>query len=357
MTPSKDCERTHGWGLFDPRLFPLLEPPETNLPHLAKTDPGVPIGEFSLSEVFRHSGWAHNRGLVYAALRRTNQSVSRIHAFADCGSHAYVFQNLRPPFDFRLGGSSCKDRFCVPCARERSRVLAANVLTALSDKPVRFLTLTLRTNPGSLSAQVDRLYRCFTALRKRAFWRKRVFGGCAFTEVKWSPRHSAWNVHVHCMLHGLYLPKSDLWRAWYSITGDSLIVDIKLVQNKGCIAHYVTKYVSKPFSDSFLNRAPQFDELVRAMLGRRLCITFGDWRGIKLTESPTSGEWLQLGTFHDVVQQAANGDPDSLRAVRSICGDRTDEMLRTLRRARPPPVVPVHQARQLYFQGVASDYE
>ncbi len=278
-------------------------------------------------------------------------------SFSDCGATAFVFQSLKAPYEYRLGGSSCRDRFCVPCARERSRVLATNVLDALAGKPVRFLTLTLKVNNGPLSAQIDRLYSCFTALRARSFWLKRVSGGCAFTEVKWSPSSSGWNVHVHCMVHGLYLPKSDLWRAWHAITGDSMIVDIRLVRDKGAIGRYVTKYISKPLSRTFLNRDSQLDELVKAMRGRRLCITFGDWRGIRLTQQPEPGDWINLGSFYDVVALALLDDPDSLTAIRQICGDRASEMLATFQRARPPPIpkLPIHE--QLYFQTFAKSYD
>lgn len=330
-------------------VFPLLEPPETNPEPLESSIGGLTEEAPTLSETFRHSGWARARTLVYDALRRTTQSVSRILAFCDCGAFAYVMQSLKDPFEYRLAGSSCHDRFCIPCAKARSRVLASNVLAALGDQPVRFLTLTLRTNDGPLTTQIDRLYRCFTTLRNRAFWKKRVQGGCAFLEVKWSEKSAAWNVHIHCMLHGLYIPKSDLWRAWHAITGDSMIVDIRLVHDHRCIGRYVTKYVSKPLSNTYINRQPQFDELVQAMAGRRLCFTFGDWRGIKLTQQPLPGDWVNVGSFHDVLNRAFDGDLESLRAIRYICGNRTQELLDRVRLARPPPSSTSSQERQLYF--------
>lgn len=356
LTPSKACERTLQRGLFAPSLFPLLEPPETKLDP-ARTSPGGAFGENpTLSETFRHSGWQRNRILIYRALHRTMQSVTRLLAFDSCGAFAYVFQSLKPPFDYRLGGSSCRDRFCVPCAKDRSRVLATNVLNALNGQPARFLTLTLKTNDGPLSTQIDRLYSCFTALRARAFWKKRVYGGCAFTEVKWSTKSNGWNVHVHCLLRGLYLPKSDVWRAWWAITQDSMIVDIKLVHDEAAIGRYITKYVSKPLDNSFINRTPQLDELIQAMHGRRLCITFGDWRGIRLTESPEPGDWINLGSFHAVLAQALDGDLESLRAVRYICQDRTQELLDAVELARPPPTLPSSHERQLYFQSFAQTH-
>lgn len=318
-----------------------LEPPESNSPTLESLPGGVSSEPIGLAESFRHSGWAHNRRLVYAALKRTMQTVPRITAFASCGAFAYVYQSVKPPYEYRLGGSSCRDRFCVPCAAERSRNLAANVLDALDLEPARFLTLTLKTNDGPLATQIDRLYSCFSVLRKRHLWRSRVTGGCAFTEVKWSRKTDAWNVHVHCIIHGAFLPKWELSKAWHEITGDSMIVDLRVIRDRGHITRYVTKYASKPFDNTFVNRQPLFDEVIRAMHGRRLCFTFGTWRGIRLTELPVPGDWVNLGSFHDVVCRARDGEPGALQAITYIAGDRTQALIDAAPTARAPPLEPV----------------
>lgn len=332
-------------------LFTSLEPPETKPGMLPESVGGAPDASQDLSEGFRHSGWQRDRALVHAALRRTMQSVSRIQAFESCGAFAFVYESVTTPVEYRLGGSTCRDRFCVPCARDRSRVLATNVLLALGGQPVRFLTLTLKVNRGPLTTQIDRLLGCFAKLRARAFWRKRVSGGCAFIEVKWSEKHSGWNVHVHCMLHGLYIPQRDLYRAWLSITGDSMIVDIRLVNDKDTIGRYVTKYIAKPLSNTFLNRREQFDELILAMVGRRLCMTFGDWRGIRLTQSPEPGQWINIGSFHAILCQAHDGQVEATHAIRYICGDHAQHYIDAAALARPPPDVlrPYYQQLQLQY--------
>ncbi len=275
------------------------------------------------------------------------QTVARIQAFQSCGAFAFVYQSVKAPYEYRLGGSSCHDRFCVPCAADRSRNLATNVLNALNHEPARFLTLTLKTNDGPLATQIDRLYSCFATLRKRHLWQSRVTGGCAFTEVKWSNNTEAWNVHVHCIIHGAFLPKWELSKAWHEITGDSMIVDLRIIRDQDHIARYITKYASKPIDNTFTNRQPLLDEVIRAMHGRRLCFTFGTWRGIKLTELPVPGDWVNLGSFDDVLRQARDGDPDALRAVTYIAKDRTDFLLRSVAVARAPPLVPVYHRDQL----------
>lgn len=344
-------------SLDDPAalLFTSLEPPETKPPTPAALPGGELLEPTDLAETFRHSGWAHNRGLVNAALKRTHQTIPRIVAFQSCGAFAYVYQSLHSPYEYRLGGSSCRDRFCVPCALDRSRVLSTNVLNALDSQPARFLTLTLKSNDGPLEAQIDRLYSCFATLRNRSLWTRTVKGGCAFTEVKWSERAHAWNVHIHSIIHGGFLPQRDLSRAWWKITGDSMVLDIRLVRDPAHIGQYVTKYASKPLNNSFVNRSVQFDEVVQAMHGRRLCFTFGTWRGIKLTESPQPGDWINLGSFTEVASRARDGDLEALKALNSVTGNRAAEVILALPLARAPPLRSSPAHPQITFEWLTPD--
>lgn len=332
-----------------PLLLTPVHPPEIK----RRNAPRIPAADLdddmSLAETFRHSGWRHNRNLVYRALQRTLQSFSRRQAFSQCGAHAFVFRTLEKPYNYRLGGSSCHDRFCIPCARDRSRCLATNVLKVLADRQARFLTLTLKHRDEPLPETVDRLYDSFRKLRAHAFWKRHVTGGCAFLELKWSTRSEEWHVHLHALVHGRYVPRDDLRREWYKCTGDSFVVDVRFVKDQASVGRYVTKYVSKPVNDTFLNRRELLDEAVEATHNRRLALTFGDWRGIKLTESPEPGDWVNLGSFHGVVSDAVGGDAESLEAVWQICRESTEAVLATVRNARPPPPEQTPTECQLYF--------
>ncbi len=330
-------------------LFLQLERPETNQHNELYGSAGGFTGDEGLASRFRHSGWKRNRKLIYQSLRRTRQSKSRVANFADCGSTAYVYRAADDPGRFRLGGSSCRDRFCLPCSIDRSRCLATNVLKALGKRPARFVTLTIRQTDAHLRDVLDKLYTCFAKLRTRSFWKQRVKGGCAFIEVKYSEANDGWNVHLHAIVHGQFIPKRGLSREWYKLTGDSFIVDIRLVEDEARTGRYVTKYVSKPFNDTFLNRSEFLDTVVNCMVGRRLCLTFGDWRGIKLTESPNETDWISLGSFHDVVTKAAQGDRECLAAVHAIARDKAPELLAAVERARPPPRQHEPKATQLTF--------
>ena len=338
-----------------PRLLLQLDRPETKPEISLDGPPGVVPDDEMLASRFRHSGWKRRRQQIYDSLHRTDQTRSRIESFADCGSTAYVYRAIDDPNVFKLGGSSCRDRFCLPCAIDRSRCLAANVMKVLGKRDARFVTLTLRQNDDTLSEVIDKLYISFRRLRERRFWKRHVKGGCAFVEVLWSEDNQAWNVHLHAVVHGTYLPKHDLSREWYKVTGDSFIVKIKFVEDDKQVARYVAKYVSKPFNDTFMGRKQRLDEVVTGMMRRRLCLTFGDWRGIKLTESPNERDWISLGTFHDVVTRALENDRESLRAIQTICGERTHEVLDEVKRARPPPIEKPMRCDQLTFSWPAID--
>ena len=333
-----------------PSLFSSLDPPETKPESPYTPDGGGVCSDSSLSETFRHSGWRRNRGLIYASLLRTRQTVSRIAAFLECGLHAYVYRTVDPPHAYRLGGSSCRDKFCLPCARDRSHTLATNIVKALRTARPRFLTLTLRHSDRPLAEQLDRLYRSFAKLRARAAWKSHVIGGCAILEIKWIESSQAWHPHLHCLVHGRYFDQRALKSAWYAVTGDSYITDIRAIPNEETVARYVTKYAGKPFDNTFINRPGLLDEAIEAVRARRLCLTFGTWRGIKLTEVPCDRDWESLGSFECVIYAAINGDPESMAAIESICKGNTEAVLQAAETARPPPIKTRQPNPQLIFE-------
>jgi hypothetical protein len=215
--------------------------------------------------------------------------------------------------------------------------------------PARFATLTLKHSADPLAVQVTRLYRSFQKLRARTAWQSHVDGGCVFIEVKWIATSQQWHPHLHAILHGRYFPKQLLSSLWHSVTGDSMISDIRAISDEGKIADYVAKYAGKSVNDTFLNRPELLDEVVECFRARRLCHTFGTWRGLKLTESPSDRDWEAIGSFHDVASRAVNGDPESIEAIAAICGDRRAEILGAVRFARPPPAEQTEPDRQLTF--------
>ena len=257
---------------------------------------------------FRHSGWQPTRNRVWTALHTAGVPEARREAFRTCGSHAWVLESRSDPGHYKIACNRCHDRFCLPCANERSALIAANVRNAIPDRPVRFITLTLRAFDEPLPVTCDRLTRSFAILRTRKIWKSHVTGGVAFLELKRPATRDRWHAHLHVIAEGTYIPKDRLSKAWRSITRDSFIVDIRLVRHPAQVTRYVTKYASKPLDPS-LTRDPQ--DLVDAILAlhrRRLCTTFGTWRGIDLLAHIDDGEWDPIGPLHAFLERAQNGD-------------------------------------------------
>lgn len=202
---------------------------------------------------------------------------------------------------FRLVAFGCHNRFCPRCSRVRSNRIGFNVARYLGkrSKPLRFITLTLRHNSTGLRDQLKRLTSCFNNLKRRQWWKDRVSGGMMFIEVKRSAA-GKWHVHAHIVAESKYLPQGELSDQWLAVTGDSPVVDVRLINSADAAASYVAKYGSKSFDSGLLKKPHILAEVITALKGARLCTTFGDWRGAKLTsmdiDEDTQG-WQDLGTL------------------------------------------------------------
>lgn len=313
--------------LFSPDPAQEAPPPHSLPPHSLTSN---------LSESFRHSGWSAIRDRVYRALHRTSQSVSRILSFESCGFRAWVYRSREHPDQYRVAGSACHDRFCVPCARERAQVITANISERLDGQAARFLTLTLKTDNLSLRQAIDKLQRAFRILIRTTFWLSRVDGGIAFVETKYNLDAQRWHPHVHAILHGRYIPQDMLAALWERITGDSSIVHLQIVRSRSSILHYVTTYCSKSHRSVDFPTVATLDEAIVALRGRRLCRTFGTWRGLQVTQTPVTGTWELVGSLEDVLANAVRGDVKA-RGVLSSIGTRAATQFLMSHPARPPP--------------------
>jgi hypothetical protein len=220
----------------------------------------------------------------------------------------------------------------LPCAQERSFIIAGNVLDEVRKLEVRFLTLTVKTDGLPLIAALEKLHVAFGKLRRRTWFSRRVWGGVAFLELTYSHKEERWHPHLHCLCTGTYIDKFKLSKMWHEITGDSFIVDIRRPKNTKHVAFYVTKYASKPFNNTFLNHADLLDEAIVAMKGRKLSLTWGTWRGLQLTETPDEGAWDHVAPLNSIVLQAASGDADALRILKALHPESMEGML-----SRAPP--------------------
>ncbi len=315
-----------------PSFRSSLEPPETYDSIVHRLPERSDLSDDAAS-VFRHTGWASHRRRVYHSFLRLDLGIDRIWNFTECGKHAYVLQSPDDPNTYRISGSTCHDRFCLPCANSRSNTIALNVLDRLQGTSARFITLTMQSSHESLATLLDRLLRSFARIRKRREWRKRVTGGVAFLELKWADRSERWNVHLHVLAQGRYYKQSLLSKLWLKITGNSNIVDVRHPKDLHNVARYVTKYASKPLSPSVINDDHRLDEAVLALKGRRLCTTFASWRGIKLTDSPSEESWDYVDTLSNVIASALAGDTQS----KAICDSLGVPVVVEHARSRAPP--------------------
>lgn len=295
--------------------------------------------ESRVAVLFRHSGWTHTRRLIAESLSRTNQTFAREYEFRNCGIWAFVVRSVDDPEKYRIAGSCCRDRFCLPCATERSHVIANNVVDHIGDGEVRFLTLTIKTGSEPLADQLDKLYGSFQALRRRKFWKRAVHGGVAFLELKWSNTGDRWHPHLHCLLQGTWIDKAVLVTAWKAITGDSYVLDIRKPPNATAVARYAAKYASKPFNSTYVGDPDHLDEAVLALAGRKLAVTFGTWRGLLLTATPDEGTWEHVGSLDQIICSAAHGNLDAIHIMAKL----TDRDLTQLY-ARAPPIELVNVA-------------
>ena len=198
--------------------------------------------------------------------------------------------------------------------RGRATTICGNLRSRIRPGQDRFLTLTTRHNNNPLPEQIKRLYHSFGLLRRRCAWKQHVAGGCAFLEVKLSERDGRWHPHLHCIITGEFFSQKLISEEWYAVTGDSTIVDIRPIEGENDIAHYVTKYLTKPIDSSIINQPDKFDEAVMAFRGLRQCLTFGSWRGLKLTEVKDDGHaWSTIGLVDYLLVKEREGEPNAAR--------------------------------------------
>jgi hypothetical protein len=297
-------------------------------------DTARPIREpRSLAVCFRHSGWQGDRTRIYEALDRTAQPQSRRLNFENCGAHAHVLRNVDDPSVYRVAGSGCHDRFCLPCANERSHAISLNVLEVIKGHTLRFLTLTIKSDAQPLPELLDKLHDSFQKLRRTKLWKKCVTGGVAFLEINWSVDKQRWHPHFHILIEGSYLPYQQLKKLWHFITGDSFVIEIRIIRDGLVAARYVTKYASKPANKTFIAIPDRLDEAIVALKGRKLLVTFGTWRGITLAQTPSEGAWENVGSLERYIESAATGDSHAIAVLQSLTTANLESLY-----ARAPPL-------------------
>lgn len=255
-----------------------------------------------------------------AAMGRAGTPLATLGRFASCGANAYVLASTLVPGRYRIASDKCHCRWCVPCATERRSLVAANLHDRMPTGRVRFLTLTLKSQPGvGLRDRLDRLYQCFTRWRTSPRIRPRMEGGLSMVEITWSAEQRSWHTHLHVLCTGSYLPHEVASAEWHRVTGDSYVVDIREVKKRDIAVGYVVKYAGWAVDGSVTSREDQYVEAIRALRGRRMLATWGTWRRMDLTRRPDDGdEWIVVMPLHRLIAMCDAGDADAARVMSTI---------------------------------------
>lgn len=269
---------------------------------------------------FRHSGWLPQRARNRAAIAKGFDSASRLRRFDYCGADAWIMRAADNPNRLTVRADHCHDRFCTPCMTARGHIVAKNLKSRMIRPPYRLITLTVRGAGETLVDRLKHLYKSFGRLRRTRLWRDHVAGGVMVCEVTWSPPSRSWHPHLHLICEGRYILKSTLSQAWYQATGDSMIVDLRLIRGGDACARYVAKYVSKPLSQSYARDPDLLAEAVEALSHRRLCTTFGTWRGVPLYDTESDVEWVSIGRLSEIRAKANAGDDDAITLMKRLYG-------------------------------------
>lgn len=267
---------------------------------------------------------------------RRPPSLSRTAAFARCGSEPIVMRSRTDPGTYMLCRARCHDRLCRPCALIRGRRIAAKLAAKLSDHPYKLITLTLAHSHTRLGEQLDRLLRSWRLLRGTPLWRRKVRGSLGVVEITWSTERREWHPHLHIIADAAYIPQHQLRDQWHDVTGDSHIVDIRLIRDVRQVVTYVTQYVTKIIPRSIVDDPGALGEIITDLRGRRTIIPTGRWLRWRLLSDPEEKEWEYYGTLDAIRYWATQDDALAaavLAAIESL--DPDDEPIITV--PDPPP--------------------
>jgi len=318
----------------DPTTPTNLVPDETTEhAHRSRIEPPAEVSA-SLGSTFRHTGWTRIRRRVYAAMNQLGLSATRLDRFAHCGDQAWLEARNACPWRIdpdppphhprpknrptlftdktRLRCNTCKDRFCVPCATVRARLVSNALIRLLEGRPARFITLTMVHTAAPLAEQLDKLYACYKRLRRTRLWVKHVDAAAATVEVTYNKTTNTWHPHLHVLAKGSYVPHQDLKAEWRRITRDSYIVSISLVQDERRAVNYLAKYVTKPMVHDYSTHQSALCEAIQALKGRRLVLLTGEWHALQVEKPAPDGVWEYVGTLETVLNRALAGDSEAL---------------------------------------------
>jgi len=128
---------------------------------------------------------------------------------------------------------------------------------------------------------------------------------------------------------GRYFPKDALRRLWLQITGDSYIIDVRLVRSREDLVTYLTEYLTKTIAKRVLSDPDRLTEAVLALHGRKLLVTFGNWCHLSLLATPDDdAEWTAVCSIDALLQAVIDGHPAALQVASTLWRHRVHSWLK-----------------------------
>ena len=234
---------------------------------------------------------------------------STLHQLQTCGHYHYWIDCQKCKTSEFVGFSSCKNRYCLPCARKKSLIWLSKLAPAIIDqqkngKSVSHMVLTIR-NTNDLKdglLKINSSYRNISHSNYyRNEWKRRFPGGVRTIEVKRGKNSGKWHPHLHLLVIK-DKPEKDydyIKTAWKSITKNDGSVFIRAVKKEQVIKSVLetTKYVLKPDKHIYNNKDDLL-EVYKSMKGLRQINSWGQLRGLSVKDDELETyEEKKLATF------------------------------------------------------------
>lgn len=241
--------------------------------------------------------------------------------YAMCGAEARIEQHADDPSRYRVRCFRCNDRWCPSCQRRRRRCVLARVIPRLPERDLRMVTLTMKSKDEPLRDQIDSLVESFRRLRRSKVWKDSQKGGYSFLEITYNDLTEQWHPHLHILVEGVFVYKSELISGWRIASRGSYVVDIKYINDPKKVGRYVTKYMTKPIPAKLYHCPPRLREAIDALKGVRMAQPFGTWHKIdRKEEDYDPSQWIDVGSYSDLRTRALAGDVEADLILRSIRG-------------------------------------
>jgi hypothetical protein len=188
--------------------------------------------------------------------------------------------------EISVGLWRCESAHCPRCSLHWSRTHYRRILKLYEGRSsLRHVTLNLGTftsaqlspaSPGAKGGALRRLLDSFARLRRRKLWRDSIERGVAAVHLE-PHADGSWNVHLHAIVEGKFVPQALLKAAWHAVTKGKGSVDIRAITSTRSLRNHV-RYMVEPGK-----RAPlaaqltkhQVAALIDALRGAHMLTTFG----------------------------------------------------------------------------------